>query len=175
MAHRHARRGAGARQPDAGQGGDVAEPDAPEGGDVAAPGALLDGTYVLDDPFPLRLSMTPRRAGRSSERRFYHVGGLTRDEGEAGIRIVMVDNLDTEYCADRARSVDGRATVDNLVAFLAGLPPIDISVNRDVTLDRYRGKYLEFTRKAAEIDCGWGGWDGWPASSPSAGARVDRV
>ena len=41
------------------------------------------------------------------ERRFYHVGGLTRDEGEAGIRIVMVDNLDKEYCADRARAVDG--------------------------------------------------------------------
>ncbi len=62
------------------------------------------------------------------ERRFYDVGGLTRDEGEAGIRIVMVDNLDTEYCAKRARSVDGRATVDDLVAFLAGLPPIDMSV-----------------------------------------------
>ena len=57
----------------------------------------------------------------------------------------------------------------------AGLRPIDISVNRDVTLDGYRGKYLEFTRKAAEIDCGWGGWDGWPASSPSARDEDDQL
>ena len=27
------------------------------------------------------------------ERRFYHVGGLTRDDGETGLRIVIVDNL----------------------------------------------------------------------------------
>jgi hypothetical protein len=87
----------------------------------------------------------------------------------------MVDNVDTDYCAARARAVDGRATVDDVVAFLAGLPPIDISVNRDVTLDGYRGKYLEFTRKAAEIDCGWGGWDGWPASSPSARDEDDQL
>lgn len=52
---------------------------------------------------------------------------------------------------------------------------IDISKNTDVALDVYRGKYLEFTRTAGEIDCGWGGLDGWPASSPTASDEVNRV
>ena len=52
---------------------------------------------------------------------------------------------------------------------------IDISENTDVTLDGYRGRYLEFRRTAGEIDCGWGGLDGWPASSPTASNEDDRV
>ena len=87
----------------------------------------------------------------------------------------MVSANTTDDCAKRAGAVDGRATVDDLVAFLAGQPLIDISENTDVTLDGYRGKYLEFTRTAGEIDCGWGGLDGWPASSPTASNEDDRV
>jgi hypothetical protein len=102
------------------------------------------------------------------ESRFYHVGGLTRDGGRTGLRFVIVDTLDNGACAKRAGAIDGRSTVDDVVAFLAGLPLIDISENTDVTLDGYRGKHLEFTRTAGEIDCGWGGLDGWPASSPTA-------
>ena len=109
------------------------------------------------------------------ESRFYHVGGLTRDDASTGLRLVMVDTITKDDCAKRAGAVDGRASVDDLVAFLAGQPLIDISKNTDVTLDGYRGKYLEFTRTAGEIDCGWGGMDGWPASSPTASDEVDRV
>ena len=156
----------------------MATPGAEPGGIVTRPDALPGGTYVLDDPFPLLLSMTVADADGWTvveERRFYHVGGLRRDDGRTGIRFVMVDTLDTDFCAKRARAIDGRATVDDIVAFLAGLPLIDISENTDVVLDGYRGKYLEFTRTAGEIDCGWGGLDGWPASSPSASDEDDRV
>lgn len=109
------------------------------------------------------------------ERRFYHAGSVTRDEGSTGLRFVMVDNLDNEACAKRAAAIDGRATVDDVVAFLASLRLIDISENTDVTLAGYRGRYVEFTRTAGEIDCGWGGIDGWPASSPTARDERDRV
>jgi hypothetical protein len=143
---------------------------------VATPGAQPGGTYLLEDPFPVRLAMTVADGWTIvRESRFYHVGGLTRDDASTGLRFVMVDTITKDACAKRAGAVDGRATVDDLVAFLAGLPLIDISENRDVTLDGYRGKYLEFTRTAGEIDCGWGGLDGWPASSPTAIDESNRV
>ncbi len=142
----------------------------------ATPGAQPAGTYLLEDPFPVRLSMTVSDDWTAvDEQRFYHVGGLTRDDGSTGLRLVMVDTITEDECAKRAGAVDGRATVDDLVAFLAGQPLIDISENTDVTLDGYRGKYLEFTRTAGQIDCGWGGLDGWPASSPTASNEDDRV
>ena len=44
--------------------------------------------------------------------------------------------------------------VDDLVTFLAGLPSIDISENKGVTLDGYRGTYLEFNQKGGmEPEC----------------------
>jgi hypothetical protein len=139
------------------------------------PDTWSGGTYVLKDPFPVRLSMNVA-AGWTivGDPRFYHAGGVTRDD-RTGLRFVMVDTLTKDACAKRAGAIDGRATVDDLVAFLAGLPLIDISKNMDVTLDGYHGRYLEFTRTAGEIDCGWGGLDGWPASSPSARDEDDRV
>ncbi len=152
------------------------QPEASQPEAEATPGTQPAGTYVLEDPFPVRLSMTVADGWTVvRESRFYHVGGLTRDDGGTGIRFVMVDTITTDECAKRALAVDGRATIDDLVAFLAGQPLIDISENTDVTLDSYRGKYLEFTRTAGQIDCGWGGLDGWPASSPTASDEDDRV
>jgi hypothetical protein len=155
----------------------VATDYAPDAGWLdPSPGAMPGGTYVLDDPFPLRLSMTVADGWTVvRESRFYHAGGVTREDGRTGLRIVMVDNLATDACAQRAGAIDGRASVDDIVAFLTGLPLLDISENKDVTLDGYRGKYLEFTRTAGEIDCGWGGLDGWPASSPSAMDEHNQV
>ncbi len=162
---------------------ECAQPEEPEASQPEAeappepsPDTQPAGTYLLEDPFPVRLSMTVADGWTVvRESRFYHVGGLTRDDGSTGLRFVMVSTNTTDDCAKRAGAVDGRATVDDLVAFLAGQPLIDISENTDVTLDGYRGKYLEFTRTAGEIDCGWGGLDGWPASSPTASNEDDRV
>jgi hypothetical protein len=155
----------------------VATDYAPDAGWLhPSPGADPGGRYVLDDPFPLRLTMTIGDGWTVvDESRFYHVGGVTRDDGQAGIRIVMVDNLVEDACAERAGSIDGRATVDDVVAFLDGLPLLDLSVNTAVTLDGHRGTYVEFARTAGQIDCGWGGMDGWPASSPTASDEVDQV
>ena len=137
---------------------------------------LTGGAYLLDDPFPVRLSMTVTDGWTVvDESRFYHVGGLTRDEGSTGIRLVMVDTIIDDDCAKRAGAIDGRATVDEVVAFLAGLPLIDISENTTSCSTAIAGKYLEFTRTAGEIDCGWGGMDGWPASSPTASDELDEV
>ena len=87
----------------------------------------------------------------------------------------MVDTPIKDVCAQREGAIDGLANVDDVVAFLARLPLIKVQKNTAVTFDGYRGKYLEFKRTAGEIDCGWGGLDGWPASSPSARDEDDRV
>jgi hypothetical protein len=147
-----------------------------EAGGEHPPDVELQGTYELEDPFPVRLSMTVGDGWTAvGEHRFYHAGTLIRDEGRTGLRFVMVDANVEDRCVGRERAIDGRATVDDVVAFLEGLPLIDISKNIDGTLDGHRGRYLEFTRTAGEIDCGWGGLDGWPASSPSARDEHDRV
>ena len=60
--------------------------------------------------------------------RFYHAGGVTRDDGR--IRFVMVDTLTKDACAKREGAIDGRANVDDIVAaFLARLPLIDVQKN----------------------------------------------
>ena len=103
-----------------------ADPGGPDTPDVQ-----LRGTYLLEDRFPVRLSMTVGDGWTAvNERRFYHAGSVTRDEGSNGLRFVMVDNLDNEACAKRAAAIDGRATVDDVVAFLARLRLIDIRRTR---------------------------------------------
>ena len=51
-------------------------------------------------------SLDDRRAGWTvvGETSVSHVGGLRRDDGETGIRIVMVDNIDTRVFIERARA-----------------------------------------------------------------------
>jgi hypothetical protein len=74
---------------------------------------------------------------------------VTRDE-EIGVEFMIIDQ--PANCVDASgNAIDlqiGRS-VDDLVTFVAGHPTIQrmtkISENRDVTLDGYRGRYLEYT------------------------------
>jgi hypothetical protein len=61
------------------------------------------------------------------------------------------------------------------VTSLAGLPLIDISENTDVTLDGYRGKYLEYTKTAREAECAWGGLGNWPTNSQADTDEYNQV
>src|SRR4029450_3748283 len=74
-------------------------------------------------------------------------GDLTQGSLNAGLNFLIVDK-DARACTEQGPL--GRLLgpgVADLVTVLAGLPSIDISENRDVTLDGYRGTYLEFNQE----------------------------
>jgi hypothetical protein len=143
---------------------------------VATPGAEPGGTYLLEDPFPLRLSMTVAEGWTVDPGLGPNVGGLTRDSGDTRLLIVIVDNLAEDDCDTPARTLDPPLgpSVDDLVTFLEDLPLIDFSANTDVTLDGYRGKYLEYRKIGRDESCGWGGPGGWPTNGGSGLGDVDQ-
>ena len=124
---------------------------------------------MLDDPFPLRLTMSVAEGWTvdgDGTRGDPNAGGVTRDEGRTGVLFVILgkpaENDDCEvYPIDPAPG----PSVDDLVKYLAGHPLIDISVNSDVTLDGYPGKYLEYTKSAEGIQCSGTAQGGWPVAN----------
>jgi hypothetical protein len=162
------------------QNGQVVATDyAPDAGWLLpSPGAKPGGTYAIDDPFPLRLSMSVGDGWTfDGGRGDLNAGGVTRDEWGTGLLFLIVDNPLKEACDPREGTIDPPLgpSVDDLVSLLDGLPLIDISESRDVTLDGYRGKYLEYTKRAAEIECGGGGMGAWPTNSQRVINEYDQV
>jgi hypothetical protein len=116
-------------------------------------------------------------------------GGVSRDEGRTGVLFVIVDNPsnkdDCGFDLDPGSSPGSRdepesttdpplgPSIDDLVTFLVGLPFIDMSKNTDVTLDGYRGTYLEYT-KTAGYECGDGA-GAWPTNSRRAVDEYNQV
>jgi hypothetical protein len=115
---------------------------------VATRGAKPGGTFLLGDPFP-HLSMTVRDGwqdgGVIDGIPFDRAWSLTENSSKSALAFVIVDDRATEACTEQGtiNPLLGLG-VDDVVTLLAGLPSIDISENRDVTLDGYRGTYLEF-------------------------------
>ena len=83
-------------------------PDMQPGG-TDTPDVQLRGTYLLEDPFPVRLSMTvPDGWTAVKERRFYHDRQRDRDDGSSGLTFVIVDNPTTRPApAGHGRSTGG--------------------------------------------------------------------
>ena len=65
-------------------------------------------------------------------------------------------------------------SVDDLVTFAAGQQMTKISENTDVTLDGYRGRYLEYTNTFPQYDDGRNCDDGpgWPLINESSQAWI---
>ena len=131
---------------------------------LPSPGATPGGTYVLRlDRLPVpHLSMTILdgwRAGGSIDGVLFDgASTLTRESGKTGLAFVIVDNPANEACAQEG-TIDPPLGpgVHDLVTFLAALPSIDISESKDVTLDGYRGTYLEFNKDGGtERECAFG-------------------
>jgi hypothetical protein len=141
---------------------------------VATPGAKPGGTYLLEDPFPLHLSMTVAD-GWDRYAVDPHAGGVIRgsgDFGDTGILLVIVDNPVKDPCDRPAATTEPPLgpSVEDLVTLLARLPVIHISEKKDVTLDGYHGTYLEFTKNTG-IEYGCGDMGGWPTNT---GSEVDE-
>jgi hypothetical protein len=115
---------------------------------VATRGAKPGGAFLLGDPFP-HLSMTVREGwqdgGVIDGIPFDRAWSLTQNSSKSAVAFVIVDDHATEACTEQG-TIDPLLGlgVDDVVTLLAGLPSIDFSENRDVTLDGYRGTYLEF-------------------------------
>ena len=90
---------------------------------------------------------------------------LERDSGNTGLAMLIIDHPAKDGCDPSAGTIDLGPSVGDLVTFLAGQPLVDMSVNRDVTIDGYRGKYLEYARHGRQEECGWGELGNWPGIS----------
>jgi hypothetical protein len=104
-------------------------------------GANTGGTYVLQGKgLPFRVSMNvPNGYGHDS----------------TGLEFRTVDHP-TEWTCDKtghAIAPPVGPTVDDLVTFLGNQPRIKITEDRDVTVDGYSGKYLEYTATVDENNC----------------------
>ncbi len=151
----------------------VATDYAPDAGWLLpSPDAKAGGTYVLDEPFPLRLSMRVSDGWTLNQGGYYSGpdddnGGvaLTRDSGNTGLAMLIIDRPAKDACDAAAGTIDLGPSVGDLATFIAGQPLVDMSVNTDFTIDGYRGKYLEYTRHGRQEECGWGEQGNWPAIS----------
>jgi hypothetical protein len=113
---------------------------------IATPGAKPGGTHLLEDPFPVRLSMTVPD-GWTVE------GPHLRDwrEEDTGIELSIVDDP-RDPCPDTTGPPLG-PSFDDLVTYVARLPMINISEKSEVTVDGYRGTYLEYTITDHDVEC----------------------
>ena len=141
----------------------VATDYAPDAGWLLpTPDANPGGTYVLErnDRFPLRISMTVPDGWNAP-----------RDDG-IGLDFMIINEplaIGCDTGEGETSNVPVGPSVDDLVTFLEGLQTkkvsertdvatFKISGNKDVTVDGYRGKYLEYTATVRDDNCGHGGW-----------------
>jgi hypothetical protein len=109
--------------------------------------ALEPGTYFIDpdgdDATPLRVVYEIPAEGWS-----VWIGAAKfSDVGHTGLSITTVTNLVRDGCRDHSwADPPVRSSVDDLAAALADLAPFEVTTPpRDVTLDGFRGQYLEWT------------------------------
>ena len=131
-----------------------------ERGDINDGAVLAAGTYLLDDPFLVRLALTVPVGWQ-----IWHVdflsAGLLVDTGSgsgSGYGLFFLSpgaNLYADPC-DRTQGmldpVPG-PTVDDLAAALANLPGMTASTLVDIEVDGYAGKLIELTAPADVASC----------------------
>ena len=137
----------------------VATDYAPDAGWLLpSPGSKPGGTYVVhpDDRFPLRLSMSVPKGWTAYGPNLYDGA----PENGIGLEFMIVDQPAEWGCDASGDAIQAQIgkKVDDLVAFLAGQQMIRISENIDVTLDGYRGKYLEYTTTVTNDNCHGPDW-----------------
>jgi hypothetical protein len=119
------------------------------------PNKFPGGAYVVDEvpvrlgpegggSLPLRVSMTVPRN--------WTVGGPWGESGGNTHLEIMVVGDPWDGCPDTTEPKLG-PSFDDLVTYLANLPLIDVLESADVTIDRYRARYLRYTGVDEEFDC----------------------
>lgn len=127
----------------------------PAFGDLAS-----DSTYLIEEPFPLRVSLTLTDdwsvwAGTTGQGAAVYQVSPDPPSGR-GIVIVTVANLVADPCQPASGSLQPELgpTVEDLASGLAGQPSTEASEITDVTLSGYSGKHLEYSFTGPTGGCG---------------------
>jgi hypothetical protein len=156
----------------------VATDYAPDAGWLLpSPGSKPGGTYVLargtyteGGLLPFRLSMTVPDGWTAH-------GASVGDDGDerTGLGFMIIDKPGLDACGSGGTAL---ATIgpsaDDLAAFLADQPKIKVSQSSDLTLDGYRGRYVEYTTTDSD-DCGPDNRPFWPVISNHDGTRGSQT
>ena len=144
---------------------------------LPTPGANPGGTYDLpgvlgaDLPFHLSMTIPDGWSGGGGPRVADVRKGDEGDEG-IGLEFMIIDEplaIGCDRGEGKSSNVPIGPSVDDLVKFLEGLQTkkvsdktdvatFKVSANKDVIVDGYRGKYLEYTATVRDDNCGHGGW-----------------
>jgi hypothetical protein len=134
-------------------------------------GELAPGTYVIDEPFPLRVSITTDGGWNtwvevtSSGAAIYQE---SPDPPGRGVIVATVANVYANPCnpAEGGLVPQLGPSVDDLVAALTSQPRTEASTPEPVTLGGYSGVYVEYTATGPEPGCS-GELHRWPSAAGS--------
>jgi len=113
---------------------------------VDAPGGeLAAGTYIVDDPFPVRITFDVP-PGWFAEAQGQVELGVASDPGR-GISLLIVDNVVVDPCDASRAQLDPPVgpSVEDLVNAISNLPGFEATDVIDITLDGFDGKQFEVT------------------------------
>jgi hypothetical protein len=103
------------------------------------------GTYVIDDPFPIPVTIS-LPAGWAGKVGGPYAAFLDKAGGGAAIAFTLSQSIYADPCNIRGfLDPQPGPTVDDFAIALAGLPGLDATTAADVTVDGYRGKQLTLT------------------------------
>lgn len=147
---------------------------------LPASGELAPGAYVVDDPFPLRVSMrlgTGWRvwSGATPAGAAIYKESFDPPNGR-GIIVTIVNNVYADPCnvGEGVLIPELGPGVEDLAAALAGQPLTVASPITDVSLAGYSGKYLEYTVPELDPECTSFGLHRWPSAPGPRQALVDE-
>ena len=113
---------------------------------------LVAARYVIDDPFPVRLTFDV--PGRWTKCAWGPVDpGVCGPEGQ-GLTVQIIDNVVADPCDPLRAPLDPPVgpSVDDLTEAISGLPGFEATNAVDISVDGFRGKELLVTAPAA-TDC----------------------
>jgi hypothetical protein len=113
---------------------------------------LEAGTYLVDDPFPVRVSFAVPAGWRTwaYTSAASQINVIKPELGEVSFEIV--DNISADPCTAELLDPPVGPSVDDLVTALSDLDEFEVSPPTDIMIDGYSGKQLTMTAPA-ETTC----------------------
>jgi hypothetical protein len=143
--------------------------------------ALEPGRYYVDDPFPVRVSVTVPEGWSSWA--YTEAGSQIAFQKEDAdppvtggeLSITIVDNVSADPCeTNTLLDPPVGPSVDDLVTALSNLPGFEASTPTDVTVDGFHGKRFTLTA-APEGDASCDGGETWTSTTRRNGAGAGEV
>ena len=131
-------------------------------GDMAVPGPdlmMAPGTYLIQDPFPLRVRLTVGKGWASWSGNVASGAAIYKGSpdfpGGLGLVVVIVDNVYADACDPAKGLLDPPlgSTVADLAEALSNQPRTAATAPTDVTVDGFSGSYLEYSATTSTTEC----------------------